>query len=59
MPASMLKETTMDPGKRVLLRVAVADEGTTDSVVERLMGKDASARFRFIQERSEGFDVDI
>src|SRR5262249_10348735 len=54
MPAQ-LKETTMDPRRRTLLRVVLlADdrEGTADSV-ERLMGTKAEARFAFISERAE------
>jgi len=54
MPAQ-LKETTMDPAKRTLLRVVLlADdrEGTADSV-ERLMGTKAEARFAFISEKAE------
>jgi len=54
MPAQ-LKETTMDPSKRTMLRVVLlADdrEGTADSV-ERLMGTKAEARFAFISERAE------
>jgi topoisomerase IV subunit B len=54
MPAQ-LKETTMDPTKRTLLRVVLlADdrEGTADSV-ERLMGTRAEARFAFISEKAE------
>src|ERR1700742_3791256 len=54
MPAQ-LKETTMDPAKRTLLRVVLlADdrEGTADSV-ERLMGTKAEARFAFISDRAE------
>jgi topoisomerase-4 subunit B len=54
MPAQ-LKETTMDPRKRTLLRVVLlADdrEGTADSV-ERLMGTKAEARFAFISEKAE------
>jgi topoisomerase-4 subunit B len=53
MPAQ-LKETTMDPRKRQLLRVAVIDEareGTADTV-ERLMGVKPEARFAFISERA-------
>jgi len=49
MPAQ-LKETTMDPAKRSMLRfVLLADdrEGTADSV-ERLMGSKGEARFAFI-----------
>jgi topoisomerase-4 subunit B len=55
MMAAQLKETTMDPKKRQLLRVALTDaarEATADSV-ERLMGTKAEARFDFIQERAE------
>ena len=53
MPAQ-LKETTMDPAKRTLLRVDIDDvdfEGTRDAV-DALMGTKPEARFRFIQERA-------
>lgn len=54
MLASQLKETTMDPKKRTLLRVEVIDdELITRSAVDALMGTKADARFRFIQERAE------
>ena len=55
MMAAQLKETTMDPGKRTLLRVKlVADDAKpTDKAVERLMGNKPEARFEFIQERAE------
>lgn len=61
MPAQ-LKETTMDPGKRTLLRVDIDDvdfEGTRDAV-DALMGTRPEARFRFIQERAafaENLDI--
>ena len=51
---AQLKETTMDPRKRTLLKVAIAPEdreSTADSV-ERLMGSKPEARFAFIQERA-------
>ena len=54
MPAQ-LKETTMDPAKRTMLRVVLlADDrsGTADSV-ERLMGTKAESRFAFISEKAE------
>jgi topoisomerase-4 subunit B len=60
MPAQ-LKETTMDPTKRTLLRVVLlADdrEGTADSV-ERLMGTKAESRFAFISERAEFASEDL
>jgi topoisomerase IV subunit B len=55
MMAQQLKETTMDPRKRTLLRVTLVtdDRADTDSSVERLMGAKAEARFAFIQERAE------
>ena len=53
MPAQ-LKETTMDPAKRILLRVVVDTEERldTNAAVERLMGNKPEARFHFIQERA-------
>jgi topoisomerase-4 subunit B len=54
MPAQ-LKETTMDPRKRTLLRVVLAEDDRKDaaSSVERLMGTKPEARFDFITERAE------
>src|SRR5690348_6838616 len=60
MPAQ-LKETTMDPAKRTLLKVVLlaADrEGTADSV-ERLMGTKAEARFAFISDKAEFASDDL
>jgi topoisomerase-4 subunit B len=53
MPAE-LKETTMDPAKRILLKVMVDHEAReeTSDTVERLMGNKPEARFLFIQERA-------
>jgi topoisomerase-4 subunit B len=55
MMAPQLKETTMDPKKRTMLRVVLLadDRQDTASSVERLMGTKAEARFAFIQERAE------
>ena len=55
MMAHQLKETTMDPKKRTLLKVVLLadDRADTDSSVERLMGNKAESRFAFIQERAE------
>ncbi|RDV05586.1 DNA topoisomerase IV subunit B [Undibacter mobilis] len=55
MMAAQLKETTMDPSKRTLLKVTLSegDEKATASSVERLMGNKAEARFEFIQEKAE------
>ncbi|KQT29330.1 MULTISPECIES: DNA topoisomerase IV subunit B [Bradyrhizobium] len=54
MPAQ-LKETTMDPAKRTLLKVVLLadDRDTTADSVERLMGTKAEARFAFISDKAE------
>jgi DNA gyrase subunit B/topoisomerase-4 subunit B len=53
MMPKVLWETTLNPKTRRLLRVDVSDPIVTDRVINELMGKDASARFRFIMERAE------
>ncbi len=53
MMPKVLWETTLNPRTRRLLRVDVVDQLVTDRVINELMGKDASARFRFIMERAE------
>jgi topoisomerase-4 subunit B len=55
MMAAQLKETTMDPKKRTLLKVMLLtdDRADTESSVERLMGNKAETRFAFIQEKAE------
>ncbi len=54
-----LKETTMDPENRTVLRVQIAahDEEGTKNAVTQLMGTKPEARFNFITERAE-FVVD-
>lgn len=87
MPAKQLKETTMNPDTRTLLRVRLPDamanlglatdadlEGEAEmetpdntdkaqevaDLVERLMGRNADARFQFIQNNAEFVeDLDI
>jgi len=62
MMAKQLKETTMDPEKRTLIRVHVedAEDGDTSDLVERLMGKKPEKRFEYIQENARfAEDVDI
>lgn len=80
MPAAQLKDTTMNPATRTLIRVSLPHAmealGITaelakneksssanpevDDLVERLMGRNADARFQFIQERAEFVeDIDI
>ena len=54
MPPASLKETTMDPRKRTLLRVVLPpeDRARTSDLVEALMGRKPELRFRFIQENA-------
>lgn len=55
-----LKETTLDPKHRLSLRVTIDKPLETDRLINDLMGKDVSARFRFIMERaSEVQDLDV
>ena len=55
MDAKDLKETTMDPEQRKLIRVSIDDEfpGETGDLVERLMGKKPELRFQYIQENAQ------
>ncbi|WP_207478517.1 DNA topoisomerase IV subunit B [Arenibaculum pallidiluteum] len=71
MQPAQLKETTMDPGNRTLLRVVVPDphdpvqepeHKETLSLVESLMGRRPELRFQFIQERARFVrdeDIDV
>ncbi|MGI5863863.1 MAG: DNA gyrase/topoisomerase IV subunit B [Myxococcales bacterium] len=52
MTADDLKATTLDKKKRVALRVAIDNELETDRVINDLLGRDVSARFKFIMERA-------
>jgi topoisomerase-4 subunit B len=54
MPPSALKETTMDPAKRTLLKVTAPPEerAQTNDLVESLMGRRPELRFQFIQEHA-------
>src|SRR6187455_970534 len=53
MMPKVLWETTLNPKTRRLLRVEIVDQIVTDRVINELMGKDPSARFRFIMDRAE------
>ena len=54
MPPAILKETTMDPKRRVLLRVLAPPEARAETaeIVESLMGRKPELRFRFIQDHA-------
>ena len=53
MMPKVLWETTLNPRTRRLLKVEISDQIVTDRVINELMGKDPSARFRFIMDRAE------
>ena len=61
MMAAQLKETTMDPKKRTLLRVEAdqIDPEGTRAAVDALMGTKPELRFRFIQERAEFAEAEV
>jgi len=54
MDAKDLKDTTMNPATRKLIRVTIDDDepGETDGLVERLMGKKPEMRYQYIQENA-------
>lgn len=57
MPWKQLKDTTMDPLKRRLLRVDLpAEEETTEAFIQRLMGRKSEGRFTYIQENAQFVD---
>ena len=64
MPAAQLRDTTMNPAKRTLLKVTVPGRGAGDDaaaeataeLVECLMGRKPELRFAFIQERAKFVD---
>jgi topoisomerase-4 subunit B len=60
MPAAVLKETTMAPAKRVLLKVVLPPEerSKTAELMEALMGRKPELRFRFIQENAATLDAE-
>ncbi|MBV7256791.1 DNA topoisomerase IV subunit B [Pacificimonas sp. WHA3] len=60
MSPGQLKETTMDPQKRTLIRVTLPSEyqagAPVRELVDRLMGKDPAHRFQFIQDNARELD---
>ncbi len=62
MSPMQLRETTMDPAKRTLIRVTLPDtyeeRAPVVDLVDRLMGRNPEHRFNFIQERAAGVSED-
>src|SRR5438270_4548276 len=54
MTADELKSTTLDPRKRIALKVTIPEDQAllTEQTINDLLGKDVSARFKFIMERA-------
>ncbi len=63
MNPQQLRETTMDPAKRSLLRITLPPEyegrAAVKDLVDRLMGRDPAQRFMFIQNRAAEIDPDL
>jgi DNA gyrase/topoisomerase IV subunit B len=60
MDAEQLRDTTLDPKYRVLLRVEVESQLDADATLQQLLGKDASERYRIImEEASFADDLDL
>ncbi len=62
MAPQQLRETTMDPAKRTLLRVKLPEDadgraGVAD-LVERLMGRNPEHRFAFIQSHADAIEAE-
>ncbi|NBD08607.1 MULTISPECIES: type IIA DNA topoisomerase subunit B [Corallococcus] len=52
MTAEELKTTTLDAKNRISLRVTIDNALETDRIINDLMGKDVSARYKFITEQA-------
>ncbi|MCW1403225.1 DNA topoisomerase IV subunit B [Novosphingobium sp. MW5] len=63
MNPQQLRETTMDPAKRSLLRITLPPEyegrAAVKDLVDRLMGRDPAQRFMFIQNRAGELDPEM
>jgi DNA gyrase subunit B len=59
MNSEELWETTMDPARRILKQVSIADGGAADKVFDILMGSDVPSRKSFIQTNAKTATLDI
>ena len=58
MTARQLKETTLDPDVRILLKVDIDSQLEADATFSQLLGKDASERYRIIMEEASFVDLE-
>jgi len=55
-----LKETTLDPARRRILKVTIPEKTKAENTIAGLMGRDASVRYRFIMENARNAeDLDV
>jgi DNA topoisomerase IV B subunit len=54
-----LRQTTLNPHTRRMLKVTIENVEETDRILGELMGKDVEARFKFIMERATQADLDL
>jgi DNA gyrase/topoisomerase IV subunit B len=54
-----LWETTLNPKTRRLLQVTVEDATEVEAMLESLLGKDSSDRYKLIQENAHRLEVDV
>ncbi len=59
MDASQLWETTMDPEKRILIKVTIDDAKIADEIFDKLMGDDVEPRREFIQQEAKYATLDV
>ena len=59
MNADELWETTMDPARRLLKQVSIADAQEADKVFDMLMGTDVPSRKSFIQSNAHKATIDV
>ncbi len=56
MMPDQLRDTTLDPGRRRALKVTIPDAEEAERTLGELMGRDPSARYRFITESAKEAD---
>lgn len=59
MDASQLWETTMDPEKRILIKVTIEDARLADEIFDKLMGDNVEPRREFIQQEAKYATLDV